>query len=179
MRSPLTVAILASGPSLLQTYPLVNDYHRVLAVNAAATKLHHDWFVAGDSLAYTLPLVRASTGYCSPRNVLSKEVPLLGHHVAWESLPLLAGLYPNGVECCYSTLAAIALAISLDASLIHLYGSDMTGEVDCAGRTYDGSGRDQARWANEGSLLTRLAQEVKNEYCVRILRVLPSGRHFL
>jgi hypothetical protein len=142
------IAILSSGPSLLQSWQdsKFDNFDTVIAVNFAGFVFKHHWFsfwedwildaqLESPTLKRTVQRIEPLNGYIVPRPHTTDTPCLL--------MPMLVGAssYTSTEVIRYVSKRSAA-----DATL-DIFGLDLQGEIDCLGRT--GANRDPNRWAKE------------------------------
>lgn len=136
----MRVALLSAGPSLLETFSGEADFDLRIAINAAATKFEADWWSCGDGCnVYDIvpighPHLFTNT---ASDNWLRKDEWIkerLCHYRVETWGPVAKAVGPPGGVMTWSVTAAIPLAVWLGATSIDVYGHDMRGTVDIAGR---------------------------------------------
>lgn len=136
----MRVALLSAGPSLLDTFDPDAKFDLRIGVNAAATLLHCDWWSCGDGCnVYELkPVGWPALFTCTDSDEWLKKDEQIRARVArhrvetWGAIERAVGA-PGGVMT-WSVTSAIPLAAWLGATSIDVYGHDMQGAVDIAGR---------------------------------------------
>lgn len=153
--SDLRVAILSAGPSLTQTFD-PDAHHTVrIGVNAAVEAYECEWWAAGDLEAYRAITPIGRPGLYTKSTTLAQMETKLPRildgrpTLAWKTAAEGLGKLP-ATWSVYSAPAALVLAVHLRAASVDVYGADMNGDCDYAGRFC--RNRNEERWANERNI---------------------------
>lgn len=176
----MKVAILSAGPSLVQTFDPDAGHDLSIGVNRAAGSFHCDWWSCGDAQTFAehepvgYPVLFTMTGADGQFRRFRDTPDRLAKHrmVLWgECSDALAG---RGLPACWnnwSITAAMALAVWQGAKHVDVYGHDMSGVIDVAGRRMDKRAEQWKRvgkdwmmvsgWAREQGLTLKHHQGIK------------------
>jgi hypothetical protein len=172
------VAVLASGPSLPETWPAARaaSWDAVIAVNVAATLYPCDWWVAGDGHAFDLfqPILPPFLGLVT--DALTYQRTDWWHKVG-------AGLrvhrwcdfrapFGSGQWHTSGPTAVGFAALRLGADEVHCFGMDLAGGFDLDGSPACLPTGIAHRWEVEAAELVAIAAATR---CT-IVRHLPGGR---
>ena len=151
----MRIAILAPGPSLLETYPGREGFDVVITINRAGRAFPGDYWVALD--AYTLNMMGVPRG--GPAIVTSRSQYGQMRRLD-SSLAELPHIETEAIEFDaadvkwrkFSATVALALAAELGATHIECFGMDRTGAADFDGFTHTKQNRRPDRWREEAKV---------------------------
>lgn len=165
----MIVAILCPGPSLAQHSLLEYETQHVLAVNTA---LNHplaaiaDWWVALDvQNLHPLPTHRPLHGLITTQAAIDEGQ---AQHVPYPLYPL--NHYREWRPTATTLPSAIQFAGILEATIVNLYGCDMTETHDFLG--HNGSIRTPERWERE----IVECREAARRFDLDIINCRPNGQ---
>jgi sugar phosphate isomerase/epimerase len=136
----MRVAILSAGPSLRQTFDPDARTDLRIGVNAAATLFACDWWSCGDGCNFyelrpigTPHLFTVTDSDAWLKRTEEVKARFASHHVeTWG--PVGSALNAPDGATTWSITAALMLAVHLGGKSVDVYGHDMVGTVDAAGR---------------------------------------------
>lgn len=136
----MKAAILSAGPSLRQTFNPDEHFDVRIGVNAAAKFYCCDYWSCGDGRTFReitpvgYPVVFTMSHVDGQLKADRHTVERLKKHRVIEWSEVSKQVIPPVGWSNWSITAAVPLAVSLGATEIHVYGHDLVGTVDVAGR---------------------------------------------
>lgn len=164
----MKVAILSAGPSLVQTFDPDAGHDLRIGVNRAAGSFHCDWWSCGDGQTFRehepigLPVVFTMDRHDGQLRADCNVGERFARHrvVGWnECRDALAGRGLPGCWDNWSITAALALAVWQGAKHVDVYGHDMRGIVDVAGRRLDKRAENWKRVGKDWLMVSGWARE--------------------
>jgi hypothetical protein len=132
-----------------------------IAVNRAILRFRVDWFVCldGETLEGLLENCNGARVCTTMAAAMLYDDEAVTVEHLWEKVPAGTG-FSN-----YSATTAAALAWTLGASDIEIYGADMSGAMDFDGTTPPGCDRSPSRWAIERGVWSNLGAWIRGTGC--------------
>lgn len=161
----IKVALLSAGPSLRKTFDPDAGHTVRIGVNSAVELCECEWWAAGDMLAIQKIKPVGRPGIYTKRTTLDRmetRFPdLLDGRptLTWADAVDGLGSMPAGWSV-YSATAALVLAAHLQAESVDVFGVDMEGDLDHAGR--QGENRSENRWSNERNVWNQMVRWVES-----------------
>ena len=164
----MRVALLSAGPSLAQTFDPDAGHDLRIGVNRAVGSFHCDWWSCGDAqtfaehepIGYPALFTLDDTDgqferFANTRDRLTKHRVVLwseiGNALAGRGLP---ASWTN-----WSITAGLVLAVWKGAKHVDVYGHDMSGVVDIAGRRLDKRAEQWKRVGKDWLMVSSWARE--------------------
>jgi len=153
----------------MKTFPLEQHLPDVvIAVNNASFLLPCDWVCAGDQSMIEKLTLAPHQHLCIPEQVSSFPIESqIRYTLPWQALTLPTSP-TRQVECMYSVVVAVSLAVWLGATgPVKIYGMDWGGDKACDGSEYTLDNKEH--WDTEKEELRQISKMLN----VPLLRILP------
>ncbi len=138
----MKAALLSAGPSLRQCFPWSERFDVRIGVNAAASAAHCDYWACGDAQTFEevaplgFPVVFTLDDQDGRLRHNRRNAARLAQHRVMGWNEVRDRVHPPAAFSNWSITAALALAVDLGITELHVYGHDMDGVVDCQGRAF-------------------------------------------
>jgi len=174
------IAIISNGPSAwMFSDARREDYDAVIGVNGRVARFVCDWwcFVDWSTFAEVKPinhpkLFIAQNAIDKLHSFVPERVGELTNYELLIQNQITLPPFPDNMPKwnSYSGLPALVLAWHLGAKEIHVFGADMSGNLDHDG--LPGASRHEVRWNRELAIWFQITQALRN-LNVMVWRILP------